>query len=787
MLRQYLKIAIRNFRKNKFYALVNILGLAVGITTFILISLYIHFHWNFDRFHDDYQRIYRIDRIVTLADKNERSSETCYPLSGFLKQHYPEVEQAVVARYVGGEYLSSTADRTFYEDDGLYTDNSFFDVFAFDFLEGNPKNALSETFSMVLTEKMASKYFPDESPVGKIIEVKNKHEFVVTGVCSNMPVNTEFEDIDFFVSIKALNYFRGNTLENDWGYINFESFLKLKDNDELDAREVKYTRLLHEHLEDTQDEIRLTKLTDLHLFGSEYDKTYILLIVYGLLAIFSLIIACINFINLATALSTTRAKEVGIKKVVGSYRSTLIKQFLTESVLITFTGLLLAFLFTKLILPVFSQIVRDPLTFTFINHWKLLVLITLVIFVTGLFSGLYPAFLLSSFNAIKAIKNPFSMGGKKSKTRKILVSFQFALTSMIIFSTILLIGQFRFMKNKPRGFNSENVMVCQIQGEENRTTSDCQALLSEIKRIPGVRDISISGYLPYHGYISWPVNWENSEPDEMINIRRNWIASNYFKLYEVKLVTGRFFSENPAYESRSCIINETTAKKLGWDDPIGKKIDNDQYTVIGVIKDFHVNSVFNPIPPCIYLPKKGSLEEYNVFSIKLNAGVDPKEIKIPIAEVFMQHLPDQVVEVQQYDEVTRDGNIRVYDSIVKTFSFFAAITILLSLFGLFGLVSFSLKRRTKEVGIRKSLGSRIIEIYILLAKDFTGIIIFGLAVGLPSSLVFMLIDPAYYKPPINWYHLLLGFVGILLVAFGSVGYHTFRASIVNPVNSLRYE
>lgn len=787
MLKQYIKIAIRSFRKNKFYALVNIFGLAVGITTFILISLYVHFHFSYDRFHENHDRIYRIDRIMQLADKKERTNTTCYPISSTLKQRFPEIEDAVVGRYFGGEYLSSSGDLTFYEDDGMYVENTFFKIFSFEFIEGNAETALSETYSMVLSEKLAKKYFPDESPMGKIIRVRNDQEFRITGVYRNIPENSEFEDIDYFASMKTLTQLYKNALGNDWNNNIFESYILLRNNTSTTNLDAKYTAVLKEYDKDTKDEIRLTKLTDLHLFGSDYDKTYILLITYGILAIFSLIVACINFINLATALSTTRAKEIGIKKVVGSYRSTLIKQFLTEAVLITFMGLLFAFLLTVLILPVFSQVVREHLSFTLTDHWQLILIITVIISITGILSGLYPALLLSSFNAIKAIKNPFGMGGKKARTRKILVGFQFVLTSLIIFSTIMLLGQFRFMKNKPRGFISENVLVCELQGNENLTKKDCQVLISDIKRIPGVKDISISGYLPYHGYISWPVNWEDSEPDEMINIRRNWISHNYFSLYEVELTTGRFFTENPEYESRSCIINETTAKKLGWDDPIGKKIDNDQFMVIGVVKDFHVNSVFNPIPPCIYLPKKGSLEEFNTFSIKLNPGANLRELKKIIADVFSKYVPDQVVELAGYDEITRDGNVRVYNSIVKTFSFFAAVTILLSLFGLFGLVSFSLKRRTKEVGIRKSLGSRVTEIFILLAKDFAGIIIFGLAIGIPASLIFMLIDPAYYKPPINWLHVTFGFIGIIIVAFASVGYHTFRASVVNPVKALRYE
>ena len=773
MLKQYIKIAFRSLKKNKFYALVNIIGLAVGITTFILISLFIHFHLSYDRFHENCKRIYRIDRIEHLADRVARGNETWYPIARTLKQAFPEIEKAVVCRYVDGVYLSSTKDRTFFEDDGLYAEKSFFDIFSFKLVEGNPETALNETFSMVITERKAEKYFPDESAIGKIIHMRDKGEFRITGILQNMPENTEFDDLDFIIPMKALNYFRDNTLDNDWGYVNFQSFIMLKENTPVENLEAKYTQEMREYVEDTRDEICLTKLTDLHLFGYEDDKEYILLIVYGILAIFSLMVACINFINLATALSTTRAKEIGIKKVVGSYRSSLIKQFLTESILITLLGLILAFLLTTLFLPVFSQVVREPLTFALSSHWKFILAISIVILITGIFSGLYPAFVLSSFNAVKAIKNPFGMGGKKAKTRKVLVAFQFVLTSMIIFSTIMLLGQFRFMRDKPRGFNSENVLVSKLLGEKHLSPKDCQVLFSEIKRIPGVKDITTSGYLPYRGYRSWPANWEGSKPDEKINIRRNWIGYNYFSLYKVELLEGRFFSENPENESQSCIINETAANIFGWDDPIGKRIDNDQYQVIGVVKDFHVNSVFNKIPPCLFLPKKESLAENNVFSIKLNEGINAKELKTQIADVFKKYVPDQIIEVQNYDDLVRDGNVRIYNSIVKTFSFFATVTILLSLFGLFGLVSFSLKRRTKEVGIRKSLGSRVAEIFVLLAKDFAFIVFIGLALGLPAALIFTIVDPAYYKAPTNWFHIGLGFIVIMLIAFASVGYHTY--------------
>ena len=786
MLLQYIKITIRSFKKNLFYLLVNVLGLATGITTFILIAVFIHYHFSYDRFFENYKRIYRIDRIVNLSDKQHRFDMTWFPISKTLKEKYPEIEDAVVTRPVWSEYLSSTKEKTFFEHYGLYAENSIFDIFSFQFIEGSPEDALTETFSMVLSERLARKYFPDEPALGKTIRVRNKYDYRITGVYRDLPENTSIYGKDYISSMKSFDYFHEAETEGNWDYINFHSFILLRENTSVAPLNAKYTKLLQEYVEDTQDQIQLIKLSDLHLFGYEDNKTHVLLIAYGILAILALAVASINFINMATAMSTTRAREIGIKKVMGSKRSILVKQFLTEAVIITLSGLILSFLFTTLLLPVFRQIVDEPLTLGLASHWKLFLLIILFIMLTGIASGSYPALFLSSLNPVQAIKNPFEIIGKKSLLRKILVTFQFILTSMIIFSTIILFGQFRYMKNMSLGFNAENVIVTNIQGEENMTSKDYQVLLSEVKRIPGVKDITISGYLPFLGYNEWLVNWEGSLPDEKIDICRNWLGPNFFSLYDIDLLAGKTFSDTYT-NNNECIINETAAKKMGWSDPLGKRIDDNQYTVIGVVKDFHINTVFYEIPPCMFFPKKGSLNEYNVFSVKIEENGNINQIKKQLKQVFEKYLPRQIIEFNLFNDLTNDNNIKVYNGIVKTFTFFALVTILLSLFGLFGLVSYSLKRRTKEVGIRKSLGSKVIDIFILLAKDYTVLLIIAVIIGIPLSLIFVMIDPAAYKPPLNWFHLIMGFISIILVAFGSVGYHTLKAAIVNPVKALRYE
>lgn len=789
MFQQYFKIALRNYRKNKFYTLVNVFGLATGITTFILIALFIHYHLTFDRFHKNYKRIYRIDRIVHLADHVRRWDQTWFPISQTLKKDYPEIEQAVVARPIWGEFLSSSKEKTFFEDYGLYAENSIFDIFSYEFIEGSPQNALTETFSMVLSEKLAKKYFPDAPALGKIIRVRNKYDFRITGVYRNLPENTMIYGRDYISTMKSFDYFHNDQTEGNWDYINFNSFILLYDHASVNIEELnkKYTDVIRNFVKDTRDEVHLTKLTDIHLFGYDDNKTHILLIVYGILAILALVVTSINFINLATAQSTTRAREIGIKKVVGSRRSNLIKQFLTESVVITSIGLLLAFFLAYLVIPTFSQVVNAPLTLSLISHWQLILFIVVFIIIVGIVSGFYPAIFLSSFNPAEAIKNPLSMRGKKSFLRKSLVTFQFVLTSMIIFSTIMVFEQFTFMKNKYLGFNANNVLILNTLSDENEPIKDYRILTDEIKRIPGVLDITISGYLPFHGYTSWPINWEGSMPDEKINIRRNWVGPNYFSFYDIDLISGRTFSENYANEKGSCIINETAAKKLGWFDPIGKTIDNDQYTIIGVIKDFHVNSVFSEIPPCLFLPKNASLNESNAFSIRINENVNQKKTKEQIESAFEKYLPRQIIELNPFGGNSNDENIRVYNGVVKTFAFFALVTILLSLFGLFGLVSYTLKRRTKEVGIRKSLGSKVYQIYFLLARDYTLIIVIAIIAAIPLALLFLMIDPAAYKPPLNWPNLILGLICIIVVSLGSVGYHTLKASITNPVKALRYE
>jgi putative ABC transport system permease protein len=787
MLKQYIKIAFRSFRKNSFYTLVNILGLAVGIATFILIAIFIHFHLSFDRFQEHYDQIYRIDRIMQMKDKLQRSDQSWFPLAHELKDHYPEVVEAVVTRPVWGEYISSSKDRTFFESYGLYAENSIFNMFHYEFIEGSPENALTETFSMVLSEKMAKKYFPGESALGKTLRVRNKYDYRVTGVYRDLPENTFFYGRDYITSMKSFGEIRDMQTKDNWEHINFLAYIMLSKETPTDELDTRYTEVLHQFVQNTDDQVHLTPLKRLHLFSNDIDKTHILLIVYGLLAILSLLVASINFVNLTTALATTRAKEIGIKKVIGSYKRGLIKQFLTEAVFITLSGLLLAFILTYLLLPLFGQVMNEHLTLNLGTHGYLILGIVLFILLIGLVSGLYPALFFSSFNAVEAMKNPFSMGGKRSKFRKALVTTQFILTSMIIFSTIIIFEQFSFMKNKSLGFNTKNVLTAHLEGDPSLSESDCKALISELRQIPGVRDITISGYLPFHGYNSWLVNWEGSLPDEKIDTRRNWVEHNYFSFYDVDLVSGRYFSEGQNKEQSSCIINETFARKLGWDDPVGKRIYDNQYTIIGVVRDYHVYSVFNKIPPCVFLRKVGDLSEYNAFSVKTDKRIDKKKIIAQLNNTLTKYTPSEIVEFKYYNDITNDDTIKTYNGITKTFTFFAFVTILLSLFGLFGLVSFSLKRRTKEVGIRKSLGSRVSEIFALLAKDYAIILIISTTFGLPTAYIFMLIDPAAYKPPVNWYHLGLGFVSILVIAFASIGYHTYRASVVNPVKALRYE
>ncbi len=790
MLKHYLRIALRTIKRQRLFAIINITGLSVGLTTFILIALYIQYEYSFDRFHENYNRIYRVEEIAHLADKDDYWISTLYPLGEALESRYPEIENAVVMRDVWGEYLSSSEKLTFFEENGLYAQNSIFEILSFDFIEGDPESALLEPFSMVLTKSMAEKYFPGKSALGQIITARNRYAYEITGVIEDVPKNSEFEYVDYIVSILTLEPVEGWTLDS-WGNFSYHTYILLNPNSDPSLVEEKIAGFLDEYTKEqsTSYTLWLKPFSEIHL-NPDPDNRGIITIVYmyASVAIFALIIACINFINLTTAYSVSRSKEIGIKKVVGSRRRSLMFQFLTESIVFAIISTQVAFILAEFSLPLFNRIVFRNLDIHYFQNWEFVVFILSVTILIGFMAGIYPAFYLSSFKPTRVLKGLPTSRGSRNLFRKVLVTFQFAISAMLILSTILIYRQLNYLQNKDMGFDQHQIFFITLDAPKRENSRSFSSIRNELLKNPDILNATISSSIPFHGNSGSNFNWEGNDPEEKINIRRNEVDVNFLDTYEMKIVKGRNFSREFATDStEACLINETAARIFGWDDPIGKRINDNRYSVVGVVKDFHPYNAFNEIPPCIMLGHNEDVDQFNTYSIQFRKGANLIEVKKYITDVFKSFFQETLFECKYLADDMGVSTFQIYEGVTNTFGFFSIVTILISAVGLFGLVAYITKSRTKEIGIRKVHGASRTQLFLILAKDFIILNLIAVCIAWPLGTQIRSVDPAYYKVPIGYWEYGITALFVILISMITVSYHTWKTASGNPVEALRYE
>ena len=795
MFRHLIKIATRNFIRYKSFAFINMFGLSFGLTTFILIALFVRYELSWDKFNINYDRIFRLQAIAHMADGDEYWSQIGYPVGGALKDSYPEIEQCVVTRPVWGEYLSTTEKLTFHEDDGQYVQQSFFDVFTVDFIEGTAENALTDPYSIVLTESLRTKYFGDEPALGKFIKARNRYELKVTGVIKDLPENSSFI-VDYLSPIKLIEINDDwNKLEEQWDNFTYFTYLKLTEHASPGIVNDKIADFLKKspHFQDipTKYTAWMNPLTSIHLQPDPKENGFLIIVyLYASVAIFALLIACINFMNMTTAYSVARAKEIGIKKVVGSSRFALTKQFLFESVFVALISMHIAFILAEFTLPFFNTIVSRQLDLSLINDWPFILFIVGITLFTGMISGIYPAFYLSRFQPSRALKNASALSNSRSPLRKVLVTFQFVISSVLILSTIVIYKQFTFMKNKELGFDKELVMYGYVGAEKREDSRRLDLIKNRIDQIPDLKSVSVSWNIPFHSSQGSNISWEGGQPDETINCRYNFVGYDYLDTYGLKIIEGRNFSREIASDtSEACLINETAVKAFGWEEPLGKKVNfwDKDYRVVGVVKDFHPFSVFQRIPPFIFRLHDENIDQGLNHSIKIASGANVLEAKDKITAIYKEFFPNTLFDFAYYGNEMDDTISVVYNGIVKTFLFFSLITISIAVVGMFGLVAFTTKSRTKEIGIRKVHGATIGQIFILLAKDFVILIIIAIVLSFPAGIGFKAIDPAAYKAETSiWEYIITGLL-VFLVTLMTITLHTRKASRQNPSEALRYE
>ncbi|MDX1941602.1 MAG: ABC transporter permease [Saprospiraceae bacterium] len=791
MLRNHLKIAFRNLFKNKVFSFINLFGLTLGLTCCLLISVYVVNELSFDRYHKNSDRIVRLASKVDGASFENGIAKVGYPWGQAAKDELPEVEER--CRFLPyGQVLVSKGDEKYLEEGGLFTDANVFDMFSWKLLQGNPANALTEPNSLVLNETLAKKYFPDGNAIGKTLLFDNQLQYKVTGVMADVPENSHFV-FNFLVS---LNTYTHPDL-HDWVRWNqFYTYLLLKPDASLAQIAQKFDAILDKHLdaENAQATFPLLQpLSSIHLHSNLFrelsvNSNIIYVYIFSGVALFILLIAALNFVNLTTAQASTRAKEVGVRKTVGASRAVLIKQFMSETMLICFIAAILAMILTSISLPTLNEFLGRNLSANWLGNPILIISLAGITLVTAVLSGYYPAFILSAFQPGSAIKGQASLSGN-ALLRKTLVVFQFAIATFLIIAALVMTRQLDYIQNKNLGFNKEQILLLSMTNPEMR--AQAETMKEELKRIPGVLSVSASANGPGGSDYGIPYQAVGKNDEELPAMRCLVIDHDFIETYGMEMAMGRGFSKEMATDTAAYLINEEAARQLGWDNPLEHQmampaIGRGTGQIVGVVKDFHFRSLHEKIAP-VYFFINPAPNWRAQFSVKLSTNEISGTLQ-QMEQVWKKFEPNYPFAYEFFDEQfasLHDAEARTAN-VIRWFTF---VAILITCFGLFGLSTYMAVQRTKEIGIRKVLGASVSSIVLLLSKDFLKLVVIGFVIAVPLAYYATnnwLQDFAYRINLNGW---LFGMAGALaiVIAFITISFQSIRAAVANPVKSLRDE
>ena len=788
MLKNYFKVALRNLSKYKTYSAINIIGLAIGITSALLILFYIQFQFSFDKFHKDGDRIYRLSIISTRAGNVESESPIFVPPVGpDMKEELPDVENYTRFSTPRTLYFYY-GDKYFKINNASYADSTFFNMFTFKLKEGNASKVLNEPYKLVLTKSTAHKIFGSEDPIGKLIRVGDKDIYKVSGVAQDPPENSQ---IQFNALLSFSSLYKNPYNYMDWnGGNQYYTYIKLKRNISAAAFESKLPDFMWRHINKMLAKIKinykayLQPISEIHLKYNEASTSGLTNIyIFSAVAFLVILIACINFINLSIARSTKRIKEIGVRKILGAERKMLFIQFLTEYLIISFFVLILTAVMLEVFYPHYQSLIGEKLTlinpFNFTNLFQTIGVILLV----GIISGSYPALYLSSLKPINSLKGDVSFAGKKIRLRNFLLVFQFIVSVSLIICTIFVARQLNFVKDKDLGFNKNNLLVIPLFNNEVRKNVDL--LKENLAGLPGVLNTSASSEIPYNGFTSngyFPEGYKTPLMFHSLDVDQNFMDT-----YGIEVIEGRNFIRGRSSDSTSYLINESLARQVGWESPVGKYIArNGKHKIIGVVKDFNYSSLHNDIQPLI-ITEQPFRNLFDYLTIKITDN-NVKDIVQSIQTTWLKINPSQAFEYSFLDQEID----RLYESegnFEKIFLTFSILALILALFGLFSLSSLTTEQKTKEIGIRKVLGDTSTGITVRILKGYFLLVLIADVIAFPLAFYFIN----------SWlqnfaYHIKIGvdvflLSGLLTIIFGIavVIIHAVSAAEKNPVESLRYE
>ena len=778
MIKNYIKVALRNILRRKGFSFINIIGLAMGMAVCILILLWVRDEYNYDRFNAKADSIYRVNFSYLSNNETKHHWRTPPPMARTIKEKYPEIEDA--ARFHNEGQVLVRVDNKKLKLIAGYTDNSLFNIFTLPFAQGDQTTALVDPSSAVISQKMADTFFPDENPIGKTISINNQLDLMVDGVLEPLPAGSHLV-FDLLMSFKHLPDIMGYGGEDEWGDFGFNTFILLKKSASIDQTEKNINMCVDEIIPELGRKFYLQPLKKMHLYNLDGHSGRILYVyIFSSIALFILIIACINFMNLSTVRSMQRAREIGIRKVVGAVRHQLRVQFICESVMLSMIALLVAILMVELLMPIFNTLTGKALSFDIFNSSISLSLLFITL-VTGLLSGLYPAFLLSSFKPVKVLKrNP---RGDSNTLRKCLVVLQFTLSTILIFSTIVVAKQIKFIQNQNLGFNRQNVVYLPLN---NDFYEHSDALKEELLKDPNILNVTrTSSKLGLGPKWSMTIeNWEGNNGESTLTLPLISCDSDFLETFGLELVAGEFYTEDFYSQEGGFefILNETAVKTAGIEDPIGKSFHNG--TIKGVIKDFNFSSLHNNIDPLALV----TVPEWdNHVAVKISGYNIEKTIKY-IEEVSKKIAPEFLFEYSFLDSEF-DGMYQSEIRLGKLFNYFALFAIIISCLGLLGLSSYMIQQRTKEIGLRKVLGSSVSGIIQQLSTQFIKWIILANIIALPIAYFIMdkWLQNFAFKTSISIYIFIVTGCIALLTSLITISVQTIRAAKLNPVDSIKYE
>ena len=816
MLQNYFKIAFRNLLRHKVFSLINLFGLTIGLACCLLIALFILDELSYDRYHEKADRIYRVTRSFLEQDGSVQLhlGQVAPPFGPLIKNDFKEVEEVV--RLLQSTLNIRYEDKVFTEEQVFMAEENLFKVFTIPVLKGNPDKALVDPFTVMLSDEMSEKYFGKGDPMDKMLQVDGLFAAKVSGVFKKFPSNSHWHP-DFLVSFSTLRdstIYGAEQLRTNWGNNSFSTFLLLPENYDAKRLEAQFPAFVDRHIRfpdqptdapkpSSWTKLYLDKMTDIHLHShldseiepnGDIKRVYI----FSAIALLILLIAAINYMNLATARSATRAKEIGIRKVAGAQQGELMRQFLSESLLMTFLAMILALGVTWLALPLLEGLTGKDLTIQAILNWRFAALAAGVTALVGLLAGIYPAVFMSSFQPITVLKSVFPLGGRSSgnvSLRKVLVVAQFSISIILISCTGIVFQQLQYMQNKSLGFDKEHLITLPYY---DTVAERWEALRNEWMNNPNLKNVGRSLLVPSDRLLN-SMGTANTEVGDSLKASSETLYMvfadhDFFPTYGIPFAGGRNFSRDfPTDDSTAFIINETAMRMIGWQNPeegVGKPFEygGRKGRLVGIIKDFNFESLHSNVSPIVFFmpPPQGRFSFSNI-SIKID-GNNIQNALNHIEKIWHQFIPDFPYQYtfvdesfgQLYEAEQRQGRL---------FTIFSGIAIFVACLGLFGLAAFATSQRVKEIGIRKVLGASVGSIVTLISKDFLWLVLIAAVLAVPVAWYAMsnwLEDFAYRINLPWWMFALAGFVA-LLVALATVSMQAVRAAVANPVESLRSE